>query len=477
MTDQEYWLFVDDSLFLRHLLFWLAIFLGIPLGVFLCRLFRVGMGIVFILMLWSVCEPNSLGISFETREFYRTAVRGFEVFGTDILAVILFFSMLWRYDEFRPRLWVPLTIPYFVFLILAVVSWAFAADYLTVPPVRKLLTITATPPDYQYFETSLYPLFEIFRHLRTFFVFWVTVNFVRGERELKALCWGAAITILYLTGYSLYQRYLLGEYRVFVGLGHPNDLAVFIGMLGAIIVPLIFQKKDTLTSLFFGFCVVCVLAVEILCVSRSGLFIFGAGMVVTGLYCLKRYLCTRNLILVSLGVLASLAVLARGRDTLIARFVYQADIRRSLDERVLFNQVAILMAQEHPLGVGLGNFSAWSWERYAALVWDDLEPGVPAHNIWYLTLGEAGWLGVALLVALWLRICQIAWSSLWSSKSEMSYAILLGICFSLATMHLHSLLHHSYRSTSVFYLTMILVGVMVGYYYTDKNRSLESMPK
>jgi hypothetical protein len=76
-------------------------------------------------------------------------------------------------------------------------------------------------------------------------------------------------------------------------------------------------------------------------------------------------------------------------DTLLNRFVKQQSAADDMAYRGLYNSEARLMAKEHPWGVGFGNFSAWSWYRYAEQVDPDLPPGTPAHNNWYLNLGAA----------------------------------------------------------------------------------------
>ena len=61
------------------------------------------------------------------------------------------------------------------------------------------------------------------------------------------------------------------------------------------------------------------------------------------------------------------------------------------------------MAKENVVGVGIGNFSAWSWLKYAAQVDEQLPPGTPPHNLWFINLGELGYPGLLAFILIWIK--------------------------------------------------------------------------
>lgn len=450
-------------------IFWFSCILVIPMAVLACRVWRPVMDLLFVVLIWSLCHPNLLGISFFTDPLYRAAIRGFEVHLADLIAIVLAIAMLMRWREYRPRWILPFTVPYALMLILGFLSWVVAEHSLAVPGVRQFEGFTARPPDIEVFSTGIYPLYELFRIVRGFFLFWVVANFIRDRWSLKVFCTGIVVTVSYAVVYALIQRYAFGQYRVAAGLMHPNDFGVFCGMLGAVLLPLTFQAKNTYLSLLYGFLATALIAVVVMTVSRSAVVAYVAAIAATLLFALRYHRSGRNGLLLGLGVLGLAFVLAVGYDTLLDRFYYRSSIEGSLVERNLFNEQAVLMAQDHFLGVGLGNFSAWSWEKYADLMPLDVEPGVPAHNIFYLTLGELGYLGLILLLAIWVRFYQLSWRAWKWNRYHLQGALLFGIFLASVVLMSQSLVHFSYRNHAVYYLLQVYAGVMVGIYFMNRQ--------
>ena len=83
-----------------------SLFVSIPMGVLLCRVWKPALTLIFAAMFLSMLEPDRLGINFLSREDYRMITRGLEVTFTDILAIIIAISMLLRPGEFKIK-WLP----------------------------------------------------------------------------------------------------------------------------------------------------------------------------------------------------------------------------------------------------------------------------------------------------------------------------------------------------------------------------------
>lgn len=450
-------------------IFWSVVFIGIPLTVFMCRLYRPAMDLVFAVMIISICHPNILGISFLGEPQYRAAVRGFDVFFVDLCAVVLALAMLWRWQQYKLRWLLPLTLPYFCYMLLGLLSWSMIKGSLEIPDIRVFPDFTSTPPDIEAFHVQIYPLYELFRVARGFFIFWVVANYVRDRHTLGVFVSSIVLSAAYLVFVGIYERYGIGIYRVSADLMHSNDFGVYLGMLGAILLPLAFEEKKTYFAMVYGLLSVALLGVVVMTVSRSALVAYLFAVTASLMFAWWSFRSVRNATFVSLGILGVLIVLTVSYDTLAHRFYHESSVSGSMSERQLFNKQAVMMAQDRFLGAGLGNYSAWSWEKYADEVGEVVEPGVPAHNIWFLTLGELGWLGVLVFLAIWIRTYQIAWRSWSSSTHSLTTAIVFGITLAMVSLLSQSLVHHSYRNSAVYNLLQVFVGVLVAIYYMNQD--------
>lgn len=444
----------------KYWVFWASLLFGVPVGAFVCRLYRPFMYVLFVLMLWSTCEPERTGINFVSREFYRTATRGFEVSLVDICAITLLLGMLLRPGEFKMRTFIPMTFPYLFYVLVIVVSWLLIGDPVEVPPARRAGGYTVTPPPYDYFEVGLYPLFELLKVIRGMFVFWVVVNFMRGERELRALVASLVLMVGYVTGVALHDRYVSGIHRVAATLGHPNNLATYMAMLGTVSLAFALHIRRLFLSSVFYLCVACCGGCVLLTQSRGGLaaLVLGLGMI----YALVApfHISLRNAVLTFLAVIGGMLMIGKAADTLTRRFAGGLEgTREDLGYRQLYNLEAVEMARDHAFGVGMGNFSAYSWHEYAERIDPDLPPGAPAHNLWFLSLGELGVLGLLAMVIIWLRYVQVAAWLVFQPMNAFTRTVLYGSICGLLVLHVQSLLQLGYRQGPIYFLMRILMAI------------------
>jgi len=440
----------------------LCALLGVPLGIVACLARPALTRGVVMLMVWATCEPMKVGINFFSREFYRANTRGFEVTLADLCALILFGYMLLKPKVFPMRWNPPLAWPTRFYLLVGLVSWSLVGPSLPVPT-------EALRVPYDLFEVGLYPLFELFKILRGYLLFWVILNYVRDEKGARDILWGIGITVLYMGYLTLSSRYLDGIHRVKATLGHPNSLATYMAMMGSFCFAFCLQsRKWILSMLWGGLAVVCTVCV-ILTISRGGLASLLVGIWLNAMILLPRHLNLKNIALLLLGIVLAGALLAAAMDTLAGRFVGEQDAASDMAYRGKYNDQARLMASDHGFGVGLGNFSATSWHRYAAQVDPDLPPGTPAHNNWYLTLGELGWPGVVALALLWLRYFGLALPFYVRARKDLLSTLGLAGCTSIIVNHIQSLVQLGYRQTPLFFMTMIFMGFGVAVWYRRRT--------
>jgi O-antigen ligase len=448
----------------KYIVFLLCALLGVPLGIVACvvrpRLTRW----VVILMLWATCEPMTVGINFVSREFYRANTRGFEVTLADLCVLILAGFMLIKRKEYPVRWIPPLAIPTLLYLLVGFVSWTQVGPSLAVPP-------EAIRVPYERFEVGLYPLFELFKIIRGYLMFWVVVNYVRNETAALDLLWGIAVTVLYMGYLTITSRYLHGVNRVQATLGHPNSLATYMAMLGSFSFAFVLYSKKWFSSMFWGFLALLSAVGVILTISRGGLAALLVGVGINATALLPRRLNVKNMSLMLLGVILAGVVLAAAMDTLAGRFVGEQNAADDIAYRRKYNDQAKLMARDHFLGIGLGNFSAMSWVQYAEQVDPDLPPGTPAHNNWFLTLGETGWLGVIALAVLWARYFLLLIPFYVRGKKDLLATLALAACTGIIVNQIQSLLQLGYRQTPLFSMTMIFMGLGVAAWYAKQQRA------
>jgi len=447
----------------KYILFGLALLLGVPFGVALCLWVPRFRHVVLAVMVWSTCVPDPTGINFFSRESYRAATRGFEVSLTDVAALVLLLQMLIHRRQHRMRWLPPLTLLHALYVTVALVSWALAARSLPVPIEAQ------TNIPYPVFETALYPLFEISKVVRGWFLFFVCVNAIRGEEDIRSLLAGLAMAVLSIAAIAVNARYLQGIHRVAATLGHPNSLATYAAMLGTVAFACMLHFRALPASAAWGALAGLAGLCVVLTISRGGLAALAFGFWIDTVILLPRFFTTKNLVLLGLAALLGAAGIAAAADTLAARFFAEQDGAEDLAYRGLYDREGQLMAGEHPFGVGLGNFSAWSWHRYAAAVDPRLDPGAPAHNIWSLTAGELGYPGVLVLALIWLRFYALAVPRLFARDRSLAGTAAVALTAATLVCQLQSTLQLGYRQTPIYFLLALCMGGTVAVVRADRD--------
>lgn len=446
----------------KFLIFWAVFLTGVPVGAFLCLRFPVLRYAALGLMIWSTAEPDLVGINFLSREFYRAMTRGIEVSLADLCALALFFSLI--FDKRIKLYWVPpASILYLIYIGIAILSWTMAVESL---PVSE----AATYIPYARFETTLFPLFEISKMIRGFLVFWLVANLARDPQAVRTIVWALAVTTLYLTWIVLRDRYLYGVNRVQATLGHPNTLATYMALMATLLFSFAVASRQWLRSfLFHLFPAGCAALCVLLTISRGGLMAMAAGMGLSFLLLYVRNISLKNSLLVVLGATLGAVMLALAADTLAHRFLGEQDAEADLEYRGKYNAQARLMAEDHLFGVGPGNFSAWSFERYAEIVDEDLPPGTPPHNLWFLTLGELGWPGLIVFILFWLRLYQIGIPFALFQKSSLYHTAACAALAASLAGQLQNALQLGYRQSPLFFLNHICMGLIIAAWWVHRD--------
>ncbi len=460
------------SMEFKYILFFLMLLIGVPLGIVACIIRPAFTKLIVCVLVWATCEPMTAGINFVSREFYRANTRGFEVTLADLCVLILLGFMQAKPQDYPLRRFPPMAIPTFLYLLVGFISWIFVGSSLSVPP-------EAIRVPYDQFEVGLYPLFELFKIVRGYLLFWVIANYVRSEEAARDLLRGIALTVLYMGYLTITSRYVHGIHRVQATLGHPNSLATYMAMMGSFSFAFVLYSKKWFASLFWGFLALLSTACVILTISRGGLAALMVGIWINTVVLLPRHLNLKNFVLILVSLLTAGVLLAVAMDTLAGRFVGEQDAASDMVYRGKYNDQAKLMAQEHFFGIGLGNFSAQSWVQYAGRVDPDLPPGTPAHNNWFLTLGEMGWPGVIALGFFWARYFLLLIPFYFRGKKKQKSlltTLALASCTAIIVNQMQSLLQLGYRQTPMFSMTMIFMGIGIAAWYSKTSNKDGSAP-
>jgi len=447
----------------KYIVFLIVFILGVPAGVMLCFFHEKVKYFFVVLMMWTTCVPESTGINFVSREFYKSMTRGFEVNLTDICVLVLFFYMLMKSDEYKMRWFPPLTLPYAFYILICFLSWTFSGAALEVPSAASRFV------PYNQFEIGLYPLFELFKILRGCLLYFVIVNFIRSEKDMKAIMYGLVAMGFYIAFIAIKSRYIGGIHRVKATLGHPNSLSTYMAICSTVVFALCLQSKTFMSSMFYAITTGLGGITIILTISRGGLMSLAVGLWMGFVTFFRRHFNVKNSVIIFLGVLMGGIVLSMAADTLMGRFSGEQDAGEDMAYRQLYNDEAKLMAKENIFGIGGGNFSAWSWCKYARAVDPHLSPGTPPHNAWYLTLGELGWFGLLAFIIIWLRVLSLGLRYLFRKDKGLISTMAGASMLALMVGHIQFSLQLSYRQTSIYFLVRILMAVVAAVWCIEKE--------
>jgi O-antigen ligase len=239
-------------------------------------------------------------------------------------------------------------------------------------------------------------------------------------------------------------------------------------MMGAFMFGIALYQPKLIGSMIFAGCAAGSMVSVLLTISRGALAVFVMGIWIVTTSLIHRYINFKNVSMMVLGGIVAIAIFASAADTLMSRFLGEQDAMSDIQYRGLYNEEARMMAVDHPFGVGIGNFSTYSWIKYGAAVKLN-EYGTQAHNLWFLTLGELGYPGLFAFIGYWLRFAIIAIPFLFRRRNTFVYAAAGAAASAVLVGHIQFMLQLSYRQTSIFMMTKIFTGIVVAALYIHRD--------
>ncbi len=229
------------------------------------------------------------------------------------------------------------------------------------------------------------------------------VTFIRTERQIQALArmcviGGVIVALSAIVTYWLGIDLVEGT-RAYAGSGalaNPNDVALILLLplsLTSVAALSSGSRLQRLSALFAGLVIGWGILV---CQSRGAIFGMAALCAAIAYHRVKSkpmFLLVALLVLSAVG--PALDFLERDADGT------QSFDDESAQGRIFAWNAGIAMAKAYPLtGVGMGNFAA----QYPDFTEAVTGLALTAHSIWFLILGEAGWPGLAVFIAL-VSVC------------------------------------------------------------------------
>jgi hypothetical protein len=416
----------------------------------------------FFLIAAGIVTSRWFDLSIYSAYWYRGTTRGFEVTIFDTLAIGLLCSTLLspRPGDTPPRFWPASLGMMLVFLLYCAGS-----------------TLVAEP--------FIFGLYELSQIVRAILYFLAAAMFVRRERDVSVLVAGLALAVGFEAAMAFRERLLLGMYRPGGSLEHPNSLSMYLCLTTPV---LIAAACSTLGPWIRRLCWAAAIAAAgtmVLTLSRAGLPVF---LVTSGgalLWCAS-WRPSPSRLAVGVIVLAGLSALVMKSWPLLAARFGQSTLQEEYfdaqgESRGYYFRQADVILEHKPFGVGLNNWSYWVsreygrplgmiYQNYDDIVYappSDLLPmyryAAPAHNLGVLTVAEIGWIGLALMLVLWLRWLTMGAGFLFSRRPEPLHRVGIGIWFGLLAVFLHSFTEWTFRQSQIFLMFHLLVGVFASF--------------
>jgi hypothetical protein len=369
---------------------------------------------------------DGVALNVLSHETYRGDSRGFEVTLVDFVALILWAAL--------PRAEGPL--PYRLALLgylgAALLSTAFAA-------------------------VPLYACFSVWKILRGLFLFAVVVRVCANPSMAPQLVKGFGLGLVCCFAYALVQRYAYGAYRPSGFAPHANSFGMAANLVSPIAAALLLGGQRT--KLAVAAAVSGPVAV-VLTLSRASLVLYGVAMAAVLVGSVVRGLSLRKVGVVVAGSCVALAVFGYAAPTIVERFDSAPEGSARARERWV--EIAAAMVHDHPLGIGINQFSHVSVadgyaDRYGSRPGD--RDGL-AHHVYWLTAAELGPHGlIAYLVLLAMPLLS-AFRGAASSKGDVRGDVLLGCGVGLGVMYLQGLFEWAARQTALTYLFFMFAALV-----------------
>lgn len=304
--------------------------------------------------------------------------------------------------------------------------------------------------------------FYVWQLLRMFFVYVVVARACRSYEVVQAILTGMALGIVYEAGTVFWQRFGLGLLQTPGTMGHQNGLGMvtYFAMFPLFAMYLAGMKGwQTLAAPVAGG------VIAILTVSRATLALASFGFAAIFLLSALRMFTSRKAIIAAVGLILILASIPIVMSSFEKRFA-EAPLSGAYDERAAFENAAIMMLSDHPMGVGPNQFvvvanSDGYYDRAGvAAVLGSRSAHV--HNAFLLAAAETGYLGAFAFILVLAPPLITAFRVGWRNRGDRRGDLLLGLAVAFFAVYVQSFFEWAFFNYWFQYMFVVSVGLTAG---------------
>ncbi len=446
---------------MKYFVFLFGFLVCVPLGSIAASSSRRVRVTLFALLVFSSALTEMIDINFLSREWYRSMSRGLGVSFVDLLTMILLLSTLISARRERRQLYWPAS------LGLMLIYFGYSC----------LSVATADP--------RIFGVLELWKMLRGVLPFIAVAWYVRSERDIAVFTSALGAVLLYEGGLVLWARYFSGTWRAEGTFPHPNFLAEYCAMASTFVLAMAFTPVRPALRWFWAVAWAFGALAVLLSISRMGLAVLAVGTVGVLGYAIRSQFSPARVAVVLCFALLGFGMVLRSYDQFASRHEFMSELVERGDGsagRMMYYDMAVAIAQRHPLGIGLNNWSWWVSANADSFELDHVpypntrEPSyanhaVFAHSLYALTLGELGWPGMLIFTVLWVQWLIIAGRNLFVRSPNLMSTAGVGIFFALVVLTLNNLTECNFRSQHNFIIANMLLGLSSAIWRMDRSRA------
>ena len=434
---------------LKYLVFFAALFLGVPTAYVLSVRNPTIERIVFFLMIFFTAQMED--INFLSHETYKGTSLGFEFGMVDLATLVIFFVVLNRRRRFGIRLVPPGSVLYFLYFLFSLLSIVNAQNYL-------------------------YSAFELWSMIKMYFYFWVIYNYIKDLKDLDFVMKSISLVILFIGIIVLKQKYIEGHFHCRGPFPHHNSMVMYLMIFTSIVFAYVLNKKRKINLTYWLFILALGIGSIISSYSRAGQASFVVASSIVLFFSFAGGLSAKKLSISFILMIAGIVMLAKAADSIIIRFVTAPAASANL--LILLAQAAVRMADDKTFGVGLNN---WGIKVNPPYPYSDHIEGTTedsrharVETIYLMIAAETGWYNlVVFLLLIFYYYFRNFYNYFRFQKTDYHYYT-IGLMGGLLGIYLESSLEWVLKQTNNFYQLMMAFALIAAMSKIEKKYSKQT---
>ncbi len=317
--------------------------------------------------------------------------------------------------------------------------------------------------------------FGVWQYLRMFLIVVVVARASAYEEVPSLIYKGMMIGIVGQFIAVVWQRF---------GLGLPQNTGLFVhqNTLGMSVHFVLFPHLVMLLSgrknlLYLVGSVLVMLTILIFTASRASLGMAGFGIALTFALMALIGLTRRKIAVVGGAVLVAVMLLPVAVSTFEKRFEASPLHEDAYDERAAFNQAALFMLHDSPMGVGANHYvyaaQSMGYSDRAGVDPSEGNRRAIVHNAYMLAGAETGYLGMVAFCLMVFTPMLLAFVAGFRNHDKTEGQILLGCAIAMFVAYVHSGFEWIIFTKEIQYLLAMTFGLVIGVATRQRARQSE----